>query len=296
MFLYWSIRHSGDQKDHISLHDNYILQSLDVHLDNGNIRGITKFKLLRPNTRGVLEDVILQTQLLRELNYLAPRSIKVKAKINEAESIMLFQEKASKELLEFNNRREGPILEANEKYFWKALKDIPDNQLSNWSVGVVPLHNQSAKHLLAKLTNSNLIIKNENLKEVSLNALTKLNLIYLYYSSRFQDEKNKFNYWEYDLDNTLLGLYNKKNIRKLDIYNLILQSTNSTHGLGSNNRKFFWNSFENYFEPINYDANPNINKGISTQSFRLPVSENFYETFDLHMQIKISKLNSLLKN
>ena len=275
------IRHSGDQKDHISLHDNYILQSLDVHLDNGNIRGITKFKLLRPNTRGVLEDVILQTQLLRELNYLAPRSIKVRAKINEAESIMLFQEKASKELLEFNNRREGPILEANEKYFWKALKDIPDNQLSNWSVGVVPLHNQSAKHLLAKLTNSNLIIKNENLKEVSLNALTKLNLIYLYYSSRFQDEKNKFNYWEYDLDNTLLGLYNKKNIRKLDIYNLILQSTNSTHGLGSNNRKFFWNSFENYFEPINYDANPNINRGISNQSFRLPVSENFYETFDL---------------
>ena len=46
----------------------------------------------------MLEDVILQTQLLRELNYLAPRSIKVKAKINEAESIMLFQEKPQKNL------------------------------------------------------------------------------------------------------------------------------------------------------------------------------------------------------
>ena len=27
------VRHSGDQKDHISLQKNYILQSVDVHLD-----------------------------------------------------------------------------------------------------------------------------------------------------------------------------------------------------------------------------------------------------------------------
>ena len=90
---------------------------MDVHLDEGNIRGITKFKLLRPNTRGVLEDVIIQNQILQQLGYLAPRSIKVDARINKAKSIMLFQEKASKELLEYNLRREGPILEANEKYF-----------------------------------------------------------------------------------------------------------------------------------------------------------------------------------
>ena len=30
---------------------------------------------------------------------------------------MLFQEKAAKELLEFNNRREGPILEGDQKFF-----------------------------------------------------------------------------------------------------------------------------------------------------------------------------------
>ena len=39
------IRHHGDEKDHISLTGNTIIQSVDVHLDNGNIRGITKFKL-----------------------------------------------------------------------------------------------------------------------------------------------------------------------------------------------------------------------------------------------------------
>ena len=64
------VRHSGDEKDHISISGNTIVQSLDVHLKNGNIRGITKFKLLRENTRGNLEDEILLTQLLRDLNYL----------------------------------------------------------------------------------------------------------------------------------------------------------------------------------------------------------------------------------
>jgi inorganic pyrophosphatase len=281
------VRHSGDQKDHISLHDNNIIQSLDIHLDDGNIRGITKFKLLRPNTRGVLEDVIIQNQLLRNLDYLAPRSIKLNARINKTNSIMLFQEKASKELLEYNNRREGPILEANEKYFWKALKDVPDNQLSNWSAGVVPLLNQSSKHMLAKLTNSNLIMKNENLKEISFNALSKLNLIYLYYSNRFQDTENNFNHWEYDLDNSLLGLFEKQNIKKLDIYSLLLQSTNSTHGLAANNRKFYWNAFNNYFEPIHYDANPNIEANIDDKNIRFPVTDSYLESFhDLETQIK----------
>ena len=37
------IRHSGDEKDHIAIQGNTIIQSLDVHLNNGNIRGITKF-------------------------------------------------------------------------------------------------------------------------------------------------------------------------------------------------------------------------------------------------------------
>jgi hypothetical protein len=94
------VRHSGDAKDHIALLGNSIIQSLDVHLTEGNIRGITRFKLFKPDTRGILEDVILQTEILRSLNYLAPRSIKVDTRINLTTSTMLFQEKASKELLE----------------------------------------------------------------------------------------------------------------------------------------------------------------------------------------------------
>ena len=68
----------------------------------------------------MLEDVLIQTQILRNFGYLAPRSFKVDARVNLTNSVMLFQEKSSKELLEYNNRREGPILESDEKYFYKT--------------------------------------------------------------------------------------------------------------------------------------------------------------------------------
>ena len=294
------IRHSGDEKDHISLQGNSIIQSLDVILDVGHIRGITRFKLLRSKTRGNLEDEILLTQLLRNLNYLAPRTFKVSVRINQANSTMIFQEKAAKELLEFNKRREGPILEGDERFFFKRVENLPDNQQSGWSIGVVPLLNKSAKHMLAKQVNSRIIHKSEEHKNMSFNSLTNLNLIHLYYSNKFQNEKNNFHYFDYDLDNTLLGFFNPKNILKLDVYNLLIQATNSQHSLSTNNRKFYWNSIENYFEPINYDSNSNIDAEapLTTKAiYRLPISNQFVKAFDvLEKKLKNLNLNQIRTN
>ena len=287
------IRHSGDAKDHIRLQGNTIIQSLDVHLDNGNIKGITKFKLFKPGTRGEPQDVIIITELLRYLNYLAPRTIKVNVRINQAEAVMLFQEKAAKELLEFNNRREGPILESDQRFFFKLVEKIPDNQLSNWSVQLPVLRSKSIKAMLAKQLNPEIIFKSENHKMMSYNALTNLNLIYLYFSNKFKDQKNNFYFFDYDLDNNLLGFFIPKNILKLDIYNLLMQSTNSQHALSTSNRKFYWNSIENYFEPIVYDTNIDINRSTPTTTttlFRLPISKQFYEAFEV-LEKKLSNLN-----
>ncbi|MFL2888249.1 MAG: hypothetical protein ACJZ3C_04640 [Pelagibacteraceae bacterium] len=287
------IRHSGDAKDHIALHDNSIIQSLDIHLNDGNIRGITRFKLFKPDTRGILEDVIIQSELLRSLKYLAPRSIKVEARINQAVSTMLFQEKASKELLEFNNRREGPILEGDQKFFFKLVENIPSNQLSNWDVGMPILRSKSIKTMLAKQTNAEIINKSQIHKEMSYNSLSNLNLIYLYYSNKFQDEKNNFQFFDYDLDNQLLGFFDYKNVLRLNVYNLLMQSTNSQHALSSSNRKFYWNSIENYYEPINYDSNPDIGgfaPSTTTSVYRLPMTENFFEAFS-ELEKKLNNLN-----
>lgn len=291
------VRHSGDEKDHIGQIQNSILQSLDIHLIDGNIKGITKFKLFRPNTRGVLEDEILITEILRNLGYLAPRSVKVQARVNNLTSEMLFQEKAAKEMLEFNKRREGPILEADERFFYKSVSKIEDNNLSGWDMGVVGLKNQSSKHMLSKQVNTNIIEKSDGYKIMSLNAINNLNLIYLYFSNRFQDELNNFNYFEYDLDNNLLGLFNEIKISKLNEYNLFMQATNSTHSLAANNRKFYWNSIENYFEPINYDSNANIDNKIADGVIRYPISKNYYSSLN-NLRMRINNINNsiILKN
>ncbi len=287
------VRHSGDAKDHIALKDNSIIQSLDITLNYGNIRGITRFKLFKPDVRGVLEDVIVQTQILRNFGYLSPRSIKVNTRVNETESVMLFQEKAAKELLEYNKRREGPILEGDQKFFFELVKNIPDNNLSNWSVGTPILRTKSSKAMLSKLTNANLVNKGKVHKQISLNALNKLNSIYLYWSNRFQDEKNNYYFFDYDLDNTLLSLFDNEKIIKLETYNLFMQSTNSHHALSASNRKFYWNSIENYFEPIVYDANPDIGRGFSTTTtsiIRLPISK-FYEEASQILDEKLSNID-----
>ena len=296
------IRHSGDAKDHIALKENSVIQSLDVTLSYGNIRGITRFKLFKPDVRGVLEDVVIQNQILRNLGYLAPRSIKVNTRVNETETVMLFQEKAAKELLEFNNRREGPILEGDQKFFFELIKNIPDNNLSNWSVGTPMLRNKSSKVMLSKLTNANFINKGEIHKTISIDAINRLNLIYLYWSNRFQDEKNNFYYFDYDLDNTLLSLFDKDKIIKLEIYNLFMQSTNSHHALSASNRKFYWNSIENYFEPIVYDANPDIDREFSTTTtskIRFPISTFYEEAQEILssrlLDIDVDELNNQIK-
>ena len=287
------VRHSGDAKDHIALKDNSIIQSIDVTLSYGNILGITRFKLFKPDVRGVLEDVVVQNQILRNLGYLAPRSMKVSTRVNETESVMLFQEKAAKEMLEFNNIREGPILEGDQKFFFELVKNIPDNNLSNWSVGTPNLRNKSSKVMLSKLTNANLINKGDVHQTISIDAINKLNLIYLYWSNRFQDEKNNFYFFDYDLDNTLLSLFDEDNMIKLEIYNLFMQSTNSHHALSASNRKFYWNSIENYFEPIVYDANPDIDREFSTTTtskIRFPISM-FYEKAQKELDKKLSAID-----
>ena len=291
------IRHNGDQKDHISLKDNSIIQSIDVHLKTGHVQGITKFKLLLPNTRGNFEDEILLTELLREFDYLSPRTAYVNAKINEVESKMIFQEKATKELLEFNHRREGPILEGDERFIFRLAMDMPDNQLSNEAIGMIPLLEKGVNAMLAKQVNSNWIEKSREHSEISYNALSNLNLAYILYSNKYKDDKNNFLYSSYTLDNNLLGLYNEENILKLDIYNLIIFSANANHGLAPNNRKFYWNSLENFFEPINYDSNANIKMGL--YNYLLPISEHtdlaFNHLEDLLDNIDIKKFSKKIK-
>ena len=95
-----------------------IISSLDVTLSEGNINGITKFKLFIPSTRNGSSEVIVSL-LMKEMGYLSPRTKMVKVNLNDKNFEMIFQEKAVKEMLENNKLRESAILESDESLMWK---------------------------------------------------------------------------------------------------------------------------------------------------------------------------------
>jgi hypothetical protein len=242
------VRQHGDFHDHIKLIGGKVFQSLDVELKTGHINGIVRFKLLIPETRRKPEEEVILTELLRELNFLAPRTNFVKVKLNDLTSRMLFQEKAEKELLEYHHRREGPILEGNEIYMSKGIGDSGGNINSI---------------LLARQINSKWSTRSVQHENISHEALTKLNRFYLLNRNGYGYGNINPNYyvsWQY-LDNNLLAPNNLEQIKKLDIYNAILFSTYAVHGLIPHNRQFYWNAINNYFEPIYYDGFLNISLG-----------------------------------
>ncbi len=266
------VRTQGDLKDHIIYKDGKVYQSLDVGLEDGHINNITKFKLFLKGTRGIEEDEIFMTELLRDLGFLAPRTEIVDVKFNNQKLKMLFQEKASKELLEYHKRREGPILEGDEKYMMNFISKVKNNPSVNWSE-IFRLSNLGTKIQLSKQTNSSWSIKNNTFTKIGLEAINKLNFVYLVFLNSYQDKKNNFSFLNYNLDNTLLAQNNSENLDKLNIYNNLLIAANGEHGLYAHNRKFYWNSVENYFEPIYYDGEFNLGK--KTKNLYYPLSLNY---------------------
>jgi len=222
------IRQNGDWKDHIKLvHGGKPIRSLHVKLDSGNILNAVKFKLLIPQTRNN-EHEVLGTILLRELGFMAPETFQVNTKVNSFSFPMLFQEDARKELLEKNSRREGPIFEGDESLLW-LFEDFANFELE-------PL-------ALSRLVNTNWFLKGANSQLITLKAYAQLQNAYVEYAQGDTKLVVKPN-------NVLEEIFEK--------YFFALAAMNGGHALTPHNRKFYFNSFINAFEPIYYDGNLNL--------------------------------------
>lgn len=248
-----TIRPIGDYKDHILVtNSKEIYQSIFVNLKSGNINGFTKFKLLLTSSRnnvhtpklssfkGYGDKEIFVTLLLRSLGYIAPRTSKIEVAINNQKPIfMLLQEHPAKEMLEHNNRREGPILEGDERFFWEFQK----------------LDLFSAENIsLSRIKNSNWSIFNEKTFSTSLSSINLLNKVYLNYINQY----NPDNSWNTVLNNKILSFNNYKQEINLDIYDLLIYGMGADHSLRPHNRIFYYDLINQYFEPIYYDGDPFI--------------------------------------
>jgi len=247
-----TIRQHGDLTDHINLYGNAIVQSLDIELKDGNIKNFIKFKLFKNDTRGVLNDEIFMNELLRLMGFLAPRSYLVYVSINDNIPVqMILQEKIVKEMLEFNYRREGPIFETDERFVWEKIKKIKPELRRDLNLQHIYANN-ALLHTFARQTNAKILNKNDEIKKLSINSLSNLNKIFLH---RINEQGSDKNYELYHLNNYFLGLFDEDKILILDIFSLLMYAANGNHGLEINNRNFYFNAFENYYEPIAYDHN-----------------------------------------
>jgi len=251
------VRQSGDWKDHVGLNNMQPLRSLDVSLKEGNIMNAVKFKLLIPKTR-FNNNEILGSLLLRELDFIAPETFHVVVDVNGSESLMLFQEKAEKELLERNMRREGPIFEGDEVLLW-SYKNYENFLLEDIS--------------LARLTNPKWFNKGQNSERITLVAFQRLQKAYVEYVVRWIST------------NWLIIFPNQKNNDTFANYSLLLESMNGQHALRPHNRIFYFNSFSDNFEPIYYDGDLDLSKPLSL------VTHEFY-SFAQKSHV-VSYLNSL---
>jgi hypothetical protein len=225
-----SIRQNGDWKDHIKLTEGGILiRSLDVKLSEGNILSSVHFKLLLPEVRGGANEILL-TLLLKKMDIISPETFSVKTLINGTESVMLFQENATKEQLERNLRRESAIFEGDEELMW-SFKNFALGELRSLS--------------LSRLTNPNWFLKGPSSQAITLKAFTKLQTSYeIAAQSLFRNE--------------LKGIFPNISNKKFEEFAFLLFAANADHALTPNNRKYYYDSILNEFEPIYYDGNPNF--------------------------------------
>lgn len=254
------IRQNGDHFDHIKFEDGNIIQSLDVHLSEGNILGVTKFKLFIPETRNANEEIIV-SQLMKSLGYISPKTFFLKTRINNFSTKFLFQEKASKELIESYLFKDAPIYEGNEKLVIGTSKN--KNTIFNKKMTFV-------RQINDKWINSDLTEK------ISVEGLTKLNEVYFTNISNLMKKNQKVD--QLTLDYKKLANGQKEQYEYLVGYDALLNSVNGGHALIPHNRKFYFDPYSKKFYPIFYDASPgsanrNLITGWSTKIKELKINE-----------------------
>lgn len=263
---YGKIRQHGDWNDHIILDAGIIKSSVRVNLEEGNILNSVKFTLLLPETRNDLNE-ILGSLLLKNLGFIVPETFQVKTEINGVKAIMLFQEVARKELLERNNRREGPILEGDESILWGNDYIINENHELSFS----------------RVENVNWFFKGKNNAKITLEAFHKLQNAYL-------------EHWhnENDLKRIIMSP-NSRNNELFSKYFFSLIALKGEHALYAHNRKFYYNPITKIFEPIYYDGDLSLQKKTKKDDHiinieKLFAAKNFYKIDNFNYRRNFSNL------
>lgn len=230
------IRFSGDLRDHIKKINNNIFSSIDVSVDE-NILGIVRFKLILPKTR-FSENEIFTNLIVDEMGFLSPKAFMIPVEINNLKHNFIFVESPlRKEFLENRNRVEGPILSAD------------DENLFN-------IKNEFKKIALARIRNPSWIKNDIDKLYLSIEAITRLNLLFISQSLRSRQFGITLNG---NVDNFEKDFFvNKKFLKKYYRYSLLVNGIGATNNFTVSDSRFYYNPIERDFELIYNDGYSNI--------------------------------------
>lgn len=229
-YLNVSIRAHGDQRDH---RQGRGLPSLNVKILNGHIFGIVDFILLRPEVRKYNNEVFA-TALLQEIGLLAPRTTSINLSYELIEQKYIFQEKIVKEFLENFKTREGPIYEGDERFVFQEG------------------NNDKIRFVNHRLANEKWAKKNNNNKLIAEMGLSILNQ----HGQFHKNEIPKNFVIDYFAISDALGTTHY--FKKLPVFDAIMFSLNAIGNLSSQDRRFYFNTISQEFEPIFYDGKPDL--------------------------------------
>jgi len=247
---YAKVSLTGDVQDHIR---NMNQTSLNVSLLEGSIFGISEFKLFLPETRYGVNELFV-TSILERYDVLTPRTFQTNVVFNRGKvTKYFFQEKLVKEFVEFNNYREGPLLQVTEDFFWEKRNQKDTDSL----------------FMFAEITNSSWSRKSYVNQHISLKALENYNSL-IFNSSNVNNIKVQGMRLTYD---TSLSEY--KSIAKFDT---LMAALDAQHGLAFTNRNFYYDNFKNELIPIYYDGDSQLTDRTLFRNAPLDLCKNFSDT------------------
>ena len=269
----------GDLWWHLDWINGQPFSSLRIDLENGHLNNNVKFNLLLPKSRvsmgGDINLELYVTELFNQLNFLAPKSRIVDIEINGQKNKYLFQEILAKEFLEKRNLVEGPILEGDTRF--------TTDQFSN---------NQWRGDLgFARMINSSYSTKSKANKEISFNAVSILNNVFL--DNAVDYKKNTRCVHDYLSINGKKFFHNIKERRINQIYEALIFATETDHSLSCDDRKFYFDPIDQIFLPIYNDGKSTLkisNEQISNKIIKSNVTYNSIEGADEALTL-INKIN-----
>ncbi len=225
-FIKAKIRYKGDWLDHLMGGT----PSFRVKLNSKKSwNGLQTFSIQHPKTRGYLMEWVFH-EFLKRSDVLTPRYDFIYFKINDNKTeIRAIEEHFTKNLVENQLRREGPIIKLVEDRFWEGMKraikyrrklaDAENKEKAFWSSEIKPFKEK------------------RTIKNTVLNTEFKIaqNLLYQYkYGLKKPSEI-------FDID-------------RLAKFLVITDICMAYHSLTWHNQRFYYNPVTSLLEPIGYDG------------------------------------------